>query len=748
MKMKRFLTVVFSLLLLLAFIGCSDDTNNSSVTNPNPETATPTGSVTGVVRDACTLEPIQGAIVSISGIAGTYTTLADGTYFFKNLPATTYVDETEIEGELEIEIPGPDPGVEGELEVDSGWRGYYTVVITIPSTAKVDGAAATGYAETYYDRLEVKFSSLETSTGIISNNNADVTVVEGINNSEVFDIGKLGSSITGKAVYAATYKAVPAGLTVYLINREPSSNDASGNVGNVVKTTLTQADGTFAITGVENKQEFALYITDNPNAPALASKPVEEPYYTSFNIVNTICNVTIPNVFVKLSSTDGLCPWIAATSPINYTDVSSTTGTAGLNVVLTFSEAIKATAYNTGNALTASPYFPGLYDDINVVFLGNKRGNIAHSFAWSTDMTQLTINIASEAVAPASIYGVEITNNRYLTDASGNPLSYAPDLHGFFECSESGTNLGFVVRFSTYGAIAAGAIDDLHVKDAEYLDYNDVPTLDWTNVIGAKSYNTYCQMIQWPVNTTCDVCDPDNCTTTGGQAHPYMRVMAGNYTGGNLLWHQGAEGLWMLWTNAYSFPSTSPLPDSDYQGPMGGDFVFVEDFVIKLSYRCFVRGVDADGIEGPASNIVTIEDTVAPVANYSTYWTDYVDSPAHLDNIPDVQTVTGFRVCFSEPMNEKLVETISNWSLAAGAFTTANGIPVPTIAGIDYSTTSWCADLTLSGLGGEIYTTWAYALTNPGKPSPYAALDFVVKATGMIQDVSGNFIVDPIVYFP
>ena len=745
MKMKRFLTVVFSLLLLLAFIGCSDDTNNSSVTNPNPETATPTGSVTGVVRDACTLEPIQGAIVSISGIAGNYTTLADGTYVFKNLPATTYLDETEIEGELEIEIPGPDVEVEGELEIDSGWRGFYTVVITVdPSKAKVDGAPATGYAETYYDRLEVKFASLETSTGIISNNNADVTVVEGINNSENFDIGKLGSTITGKAVYGATLKPVPAGLTVYLISREDSNNDASGEVGNIVKTTLTQDGGTFAIAGVENKQDFSLYVTDNAAAPSLAN-------YKGYTYVDTNCNIAVPVGLVKVYSTDTLCPFISATSPLNYTDVSATTGTAGLNVVLTFSEAIKATAYNTGNALTASPYFPGLYDDINVLYLGNKTGNIAHSFSWNTDMTQLTINIAAEAVGPASIYGVAITNNRYITDASGNPLSYAPSLSGDFSCAQSGQDLGFVVRFSTYGAIEAGAITDLHVKDADLLDYNDSPSLDWTNVIGAKSYNTYCQLIQWPVNTTCDVCDPDNCTTTGGQAHPYMRVMQGDLTGGNLLWHwndpMSPLSLWMLWANAFG--------NSNYYGPMGGDFIFVEDFVIKLSYRCFVRGVDADGMEGAASNIVTIEDTVAPKANYNTYWSDYVDSPAHLDNIPDATTITGFRVCFSEPMNEKLVETISNWSLAAGAFTTVNGIPVPTIADIDYYTVPmmssgsmpWCADITLSGLGGEIYTTWALALTNPGKPSPYAALDFVVKATGMIQDVSGNPIVDPIVFF-
>lgn len=751
MKMKRFLTVVFSLLLLLAFIGCSDDTNNSSVTNPNPETATPTGHVSGFVIDACSNEPIEGAIVVIAHLGKTSTTDKYGAYTFTNLPATTLIDQIDIDAELEVEGPFPDVEVDGEVYIDFGFRGYYDVNVTIPATAKVNGVTvgANEYAGTYWDRLDVRFATVEPESGYISNNNVDKTIVQSLHDSETFLIGKRGSSIYGHAVYAYNYQPVPAGLTVYLINRERSDNDSSGNVGNVVAQTLTQADGSFTLTNLENNQEFALYITDNPTDPSLASKPTEEPYYyaryRSFNVVNTRCNLPIPVDMVKLSSTDELCPFILATSPVNYTDVSSTTGTAGLNVVLTFSEAIKATAYNTGNALTASPYFPGLWDDINVVYLGNKRGNIAHSFTWSTDMTQLTINIAAEAIAPASIYAVEILDNKYLTDASGNPLSPAPDLNGFFECYESGSSLGRVVSFSTYGAIEAGAINDLHVMYEDELDYNDSPALDWTNVIGAKSYNTYCQLIQWPINTTCDVCEPDNCTTTGGQAHPYMMVMQNSLTGGNLLWHwndpMSPLSLWMLWANAFG--------NSNYYGPVGGDFIFVEDWVIKLSYKCFVRGVDADGMEGAASNIVTIEDTVAPHANYDTYWEDYADGNA--DNIPETTVITGWRVCFSEPMNEKTVEDITNWALGA-AFTTANGIPVPTIANIEYITVPmgggpmpWCANIELSGVGGDIATSWDS--TNPGKPVPYNILDFVVKTTGMIQDVSGNHIVDPIVYF-
>ena len=99
MKMKKILFVALSLLLLLAF-GCSDDTNNSSVTNPNPNTVYPKGYIQGTVRDACTQAPIVGAVVDI-GIAKA-TTTSTGQYIMKNVPATSYIDRTEIDGELEF----------------------------------------------------------------------------------------------------------------------------------------------------------------------------------------------------------------------------------------------------------------------------------------------------------------------------------------------------------------------------------------------------------------------------------------------------------------------------------------------------------------------------------------------------------------------------------------------------------------------------------------------------------------------
>ena len=647
MKMKKILFVALSLMLLLAF-GCSKDTNNSSVTNPNPDTLYPKGHVQGIVKDACTLEPIEGAVVDI-GFASAKTN-ARGQYIIKNVPATTYVKSTEVDGELEIDPSGRgnDIDVDGELEIDSGYRGNYSAAISM-ANAKINGVPVTNYAKTYYNEVYVRFASMEPSTGFLSADNADITPVTGLVSGDFdFLIGQLSAGIGGHVVKADLITPV-SGYTVYLFSNDNgrTGNSATGRYGNKVAQTTTDATGKFLFTGLEANQLFDIFVVDTPTAaPALQG----------FTTMATNCNGSvIYTADVIVTSTDELCPFIVTTSPIMYTDVSSTTGTAGLDVVITFSEPILQTPYNSGQGLTASPYFGGLYDDIAVNYLGNKVGNIQHTMTWSTDMTKLTINIAGEAIAPAAVYSVVIMNNRFLTDANGNYLSGKPDSDGDIAClspsafvSAYASTWGMIATtFSTFGAIEAGAIADLKVKSPELLDYNDVPVLDWTNMVGAKSYNVYCQLIQWPVNTTCDVCDPDTCTTTGGQAHPYMLVQAGDLSGGPMY------GMVLLWNNFFG--------TDNYLGPMGGDFVFVEDWGIKITYQCFVRGVNADGVEGPASNIVTIEDTVAPVASYSTYTTGYI--PADTAPAPPIPVVTSITVCFSEPMNEKLVETIANWTL-------------------------------------------------------------------------------------
>ena len=259
MKMKKILFVALSLLLLLAF-GCSHDTNNSSVTNPNPNTVYPKGYIQGYVLDTCSRAPIVGAVVDI-GIAKA-TTNSDGQYIMRDIPATSYIKDTVVTGDLNINDTVTTVG--GKLEVDSGYRGNYSATINM-TNASIGGVKVTNYASYYYDEVSVAFASMEPSTGIIDATNAKVTPVLGLANGDFdFLLGQLTSGITGYAVDARTLLPVPAGYTVYLFStlRGDEGNSATGGAGNKVAQTTTDASGKFVFTKVEAGTKFGIFVVD------------------------------------------------------------------------------------------------------------------------------------------------------------------------------------------------------------------------------------------------------------------------------------------------------------------------------------------------------------------------------------------------------------------------------------------------------------------------------------------------------
>src|SRR3972149_10219536 len=81
--MAGFLVVLLSTIFTMA--GCSKDSSKST-TNPNPETFEPKGTIQGVVRDTVTLQPIEGAVVSV-GVSKA-TTGATGEFVLRDVPAT------------------------------------------------------------------------------------------------------------------------------------------------------------------------------------------------------------------------------------------------------------------------------------------------------------------------------------------------------------------------------------------------------------------------------------------------------------------------------------------------------------------------------------------------------------------------------------------------------------------------------------------------------------------------------------
>ena len=741
MKMKRFLLVVLSLLLLLAFMGCSDDTNNSSVTNPNPKNFNPKGYIQGKVVDSCTLQPISGAVIDI-GVAKA-TTDANGQYMMSNVPATTYYDHT-IGGEIDVDLniknlrkSEIDLLLAGET---SGWIGSYSATIDMTNAkVVVDVNSATGkllnltkttsvkvtqsplkYANKYYNVVTVVFSSLKESDGNVSTVSNHDTPVDKVGSGNFdFLLGQLTSGISGDAVWGGTYDPATGkialmpvkgyAVALYTVTGEENfGNSSTGSFGHRVAITTTNEAGHFSFSNLETARAYIIAVADG--APAK---------YAGYTLAHTMCDNDMLSFniqdgkAIQVFSTDVVCPFVQLATVDGqgpYADLSKETIADGVDIVLTFSEPIKATNLNTGRALLSTTNYEsnqGLYNDIAVNFVGYKASNIPHTLAWNASMTALTIHIDAQYLQPASVYSVVILdgknlkdqNNNALTIGIGTQLPVSSILPTGYDCADEVTtnNTLPVMLFTTYGVIPATKVTDLHVAPVTALsgvaqlpyelDYNDQAKLDWNAVIGAKSYNVYCRMIQWN-STACnnDPCDPQ-CTTTG-QYHPYVFK-------GNVL-----DTSWF--TNFLGQPN----------------WIFVENDYIKIGYQCFVRGVDADGIEGPDSNIVLIEDTVNPM---------FAATPSIGDGT--YLAGEGFKVCFSEPMNEASVENAA-WSINAAALSNAADWDV------DYWTdgTSFCANFKFTDAVNII----AGHTTNATLVGTNALVTVLSLGAHNIVDVAGN----------
>jgi hypothetical protein len=804
MKMKRFLLVVFSLLLLLAFMGCSDDTNNSSVTNPNPAPFYPKGYVQGKVYDSCTNQPIVGAVIDI-GVAKAVTD-NNGQYMMSNVPATTYIDHT-VGGQVDVNLnwSAEDQwggiylqGADLQLLLDgstSGWVGVYSATIDM-SKAKVavDVNSATGqamglktstlvpvttaplkYANKYYNVVSVAFSSLKESDGNVPTvSNHDTPVSQLGNGNFDFWIGQLTSGISGDAVWGATYDAATGKIALRpvanypvalytVLGEENFGNSATGIMGHRVAVTTTDANGHFAFANLETKHAYVIAVVDSATSAAK---------YAGYTLAHTMCDRDILTFNIQdgkaihVFSTDVVCPFIQLAT-VNgqgpYADLSKESIENGADIVLTFSEPIKATNLNTGRALLATTdYLTGsqagaplrgtLYHDIAVNFLGYKASNIPHTLAWNESMTQLTIHIDAQYLQPASAYSVQILRGDNLTDENGNVLTAGigdqlpvssllpgntsiPNLGPLYECADeiSAGNWGF--WFTTYGVIPAGKVSDLKVMPVTpnsgiaqlpyELDFNDKAKLDWTAVLGAKSYNLYCRLIQWN-QCTKQECAPDICTA---QYHNF--VLIDNVLDTHYFTNfQGTQGI--NYKTGVTCGGGSDCRSGFFWWRYNANernWEFVERDYIKLGYECYVKGVDADAIEGEQSNVVLIEDSVNPQIASIT------------DDLEGREFNKGdfFEVCFTEPMDEASVEN-AGWMLNAQAFSNAFTYD------IDYYTTDtkFCAKFVFNNAVNVVTE-----VSNPSQEGEQANITLLSLGTGTtMTDVAGNPLVNASDWLP
>ncbi len=88
---KRFLFLIALVMLGFYIAGCAEGDSPTTVTNPNPNVFSPTGSISGMVFDGCLGVQVKGAKISVAN--KNVTTGAGGTFMIDRLPANDSDDD-------------------------------------------------------------------------------------------------------------------------------------------------------------------------------------------------------------------------------------------------------------------------------------------------------------------------------------------------------------------------------------------------------------------------------------------------------------------------------------------------------------------------------------------------------------------------------------------------------------------------------------------------------------------------------
>lgn len=518
----------------LALTGCT----GSSSTTVGTAAQVSTGTIEGTLRDRGTNDPIVGAVIDI-GVASA-TTNSNGTFAMYNI--TVPVDAN------------------NQATVSS-----YKAMINlsgVSSPVNMGNAAATPrYSKSVYTEIAVSYTPVYTAAPAASA--VIPTPANGLIAAVDLKVGKLASTITG-TLGNSSLQAVGSGWTVNLLSAANTATTGTGATGNIVLSAVTDANGVYTFANIESGQLFTISAFNTPaSLPAVPYAGTQT--YIGTKAVTALSdgqtkvlslqgsNTASVNDAVLVSSVDTIPPIIAKVTPeYNSDNAAVAAGTTSIDVVFTFSEPILQTALtNASSVVTGS-----LYDLVAVSRTGSKSGNIAHSLAWNSTFTTLTVTIPNLAIA--SWYSVDLApalTATLLKDMSGN---------GFAGSTDPKKTL----VFSTYGSLTPSAGPTGFVTtNAAPFDFNTATaSFDWLPVSGAKSYNLYRQQ-----------------TLNGAVIQGYQYLA--NFTAS-----EGSDSLAAI--------SSTPFVSADQN---------------KLAYNYIVKAVSLDNIESLASvDVVSISDTTKP----------------------------------------------------------------------------------------------------------------------------------------
>jgi hypothetical protein len=495
-------------------VGCGTSVPTGG--NESAEALKPTGTIQGVIKDSSTGAPIKGVEVDI-GVASAKTN-SNGVFTLEDVPATESVEinnGTQITGNYTASINFDD--------ADGDYPKYMTTTFAVQFTSLEDAsldqssAAGGGGGESVSSNHDTPVVGLGASVGTMT-------------------VGQLNTTLNGAILVKETNAAVAEVYTVQLKN---AANE-------IVQTVDSDATGVFSFTEVEAAANHTITVF---NADYSMSGTTGTFTTATDNGITTL-GVGGQENPVLVVGTDAANPYIyniaindGTTDFENKADIGAATSAT---VTFTFSEAMKADGYAVGVVPTSGTE---LYDHVTANFDGNKAGNIAHSMAWNTDMTALTVTIPS--LAASSLYSVTIdgTNNTLMDDND----------QGLDESISQGFVTPDVVASFSTGGGATVAAPTVSITNANTLDVGSNVNLDWTWGSGAASYNVY------------------RTTTTGGVV-----------------------------TGAMDLVSNVTVSDATDAAKA---FVSGE---LAETYAYVVKGVNSDGVEGAGSTAVTAADVIGP----------------------------------------------------------------------------------------------------------------------------------------
>ena len=649
--MAGFLVAVISTMFTMA--GCSKKTDNS-VTNPNPGTFKPTGTIQGVVRDRVTLEPIAGAVVSI----GVQTATSDqrGQYVLSNVPATSDALNSSITDKYRMTVD----------------------LRSVTSPVKMKDAATTiKYPDFAYHDVELKYTSLNDSdptsgcypysynynsdssdtnqegtancTGQNSTNHD--TPVQGNVASVTTEVGKLDANIVGVVAVGCNeqesgfFDPVPDGYIVKLYNNyacdsdectsaivdETEGNSSSGQSGHLINQTETsKGTGYFTFTNVEAGSSVSI-CSSSPDGTRDDCKS-----YTAPADNETLTLSIAQSTAIHLCSNDAHGPTITQVSPEPGSDLAA----GSIDVNITFSEPVKQTLKNDTDPKGDSK--SNLYSIIEVMYDGSKTGNVAYSLNWNSSRDMLTVTIPD--TGKSSRYHVrlkDVDQDGLFEDANGKTgnIGICPD--DSTVPTDYGVIVGDIINndctvyFTTNGGAIPKPVDTVSVVNASSIDNKGTDAvLDWPTSSGSKYYNVYCRNVQ--------VFADDS-----RQNHQFVLLNPGGGDVEDIVDVNGSSA-------------------TVYLDP--GDLV--EAGSIAIEKECKIRGVGADGDEGLDASpvaIAVIADAVGPELEPGDELSCGAGSDATVCDSND--EITHINLTFDEQLNDALAQTEGNYEISVASGT-------------------------------------------------------------------------------